>query len=69
MCIRDSFDSKTSVYQRLKSDEPFIDEFSPSLRSTEFIDSINFILRIIELHTGFSSGTFSFDGQSVKTAT
>lgn len=63
------FDSKTSVYQRLKSDEPFIDEFSPSLRSTEFIDSINFILRIIELQTGFSSGTFSFDGQSVKTAT
>lgn len=63
------FDSKTSVYQRLKSDDPFIDEFSPSLRSTEFIASINFILRIIELQTGFSSGTFSFDGQSVKTAT
>lgn len=63
------FDSQTSVYQRLKSDEPFIDEFSPSLRSTEFIDSINFILRIIELQTGFSSGTFSFDGKSVKTAT
>lgn len=63
------FDSKTGVFQRLKSDEPFIDEFSPSLRSTEFIDSINFILRIIELQTGFSSGTFSFDGQSVKTAT
>ena len=39
------------------------------MRSTEFIDSINFILRIIELQTGFSSGTFSFDGQSVKTAT
>ena len=63
------FDSKTGVFQRLKSDEPFIDEFSPSLRSKEFIDSINFILRIIELQTGFSSGTFSFDGQSVKTAT
>ncbi|QKX67165.1 phage portal protein [Enterococcus hirae] len=63
------FDSKTSVFQRLKSDEPFIDEFAPSLRSTEFIASINFILRIIELQTGFSSGTFSFDGQSVKTAT
>ncbi|WP_416037489.1 phage portal protein [Lactococcus formosensis] len=63
------FDSKTSVFQRMKSDEPFIDEFAPSLRSTEFIDSINFILRTIELQTGFSSGTFSFDGQSVKTAT
>lgn len=63
------FDSKTSVFQRMKADEPFIDEFAPSLRSTEFIDSINFILRTIELQTGFSSGTFSFDGQSVKTAT
>lgn len=63
------FDSKTSVFQRLKSDELFIDEFAPSLRSTEFIASINLILRIIELQTGFSSGTFSFDGQSVKTAT
>lgn len=63
------FDSKTSVFQRLKSDELFIDEFAPSLRSTEFIASINFILRIIELQTGFSSGTFSFDGRSVKTAT
>ncbi|MCB8509237.1 phage portal protein, partial [Enterococcus faecalis] len=63
------FDSKTSVFQQLKSDEPFIDEFAPSLRSSEFIESINFILRIIELQAGFSSGTFSFDGQSVKTAT
>lgn len=63
------FDSKTGVFQRMRSDEPFIDEFAPSLRSSEFIASINFILRIIELETGFSSGTFSFDGQTVKTAT
>lgn len=38
------FDSKTSVFQQLKSDDPFIDEFAPSLRSSEFIESINFIL-------------------------
>lgn len=63
------FNKRTAVYQKMKSDDPIIDEFSPSLRSTEFIESINFILRIIELQTGFSSGTFSFDGQSVKTAT
>lgn len=63
------FDSKTNVYQKLKSDEPFISEFVPSLRSSEFIESINFILRVIEIQTGFSSGTFSFDGQSMKTAT
>lgn len=63
------FDTDTNVYQQLKSDDPFISEFSPSLRSSEFIETINFILRIIEIQTGFSSGTFSFDGQSVKTAT
>ncbi|MEO1772534.1 phage portal protein [Candidatus Enterococcus ferrettii] len=63
------FDSKTDVFQQLKTDEPFIDAFAPSLRSQEYIDSINFILRIVEMQTGFSAGTFSFDGQSVKTAT
>ncbi|WP_062052364.1 phage portal protein [Bacillus sp. JCM 19034] len=63
------FDTKTSVFQKFKTDEPFIDEFVPSLRAKEFIESINFILRTIELQTGFSAGTFSFDGHSVKTAT
>lgn len=63
------FSSHTDIYQKLKTDDPFIDTFAPSLNSTEYIASINFILRIVELQTGFSSGTFSFDGQSVKTAT
>ena len=63
------FSSHTDIYQKLKTDEPFIDTFAPSLNSAEYIASINFILRIVEMQTGFSSGTFSFDGQSVKTAT
>ncbi|MGF7002412.1 A118 family predicted phage portal protein [Lachnospiraceae bacterium PFB1-21] len=63
------FESKTDVFQKLKADDPFIDSFAPSLRANEFIESINFILRIVEMQTGFSAGTFSFDGQSVKTAT
>lgn len=63
------FSSHTDIYQKLKTDDPFIDTFAPSLNSAEYIASINFILRIVELQTGFSSGTFSFDGQSVKTAT
>lgn len=66
---RTQFDSKTTAYRMIKSDEPTINEFVPQLRSTEFIDTINFILRIIENNTGFSTGTISFDGQSVKTAT
>nr|WP_276008839.1 phage portal protein [Aequitasia blattaphilus] len=63
------FDSKTDIYQRLKTDEPFIDAFAPSLRATEYIESINFLLRIFEMQTGFSVGTFSFDGETIKTAT
>lgn len=65
----ESFDQRTSVFHRMRNDEPSIDEFSPALRQDQFIETINFILRIIELQTGLSSGTFSFDGQSVKTAT
>lgn len=63
------FDTKTDVYQQLKTDDPFIDSFSPSLHSNEYIESINFILKIIETQVGLSPGTVSFDGQSVKTAT
>lgn len=63
------FASDTDIFQKLKTDEPFINTFAPTLNSAEYIASINFILRIVELNTGFSSGTFSFDGQSVKTAT
>lgn len=63
------FDSKSDIFQKLKSEDPFIDTFAPALRTTEFVESINFILRIIEVLTGLSPGAFSFDGQSVKTAT
>lgn len=66
---RQQFDSDTTAYRMVKSDEPNINEFVPSLRTGEFTQTINFILQIIELQTGFSAGTFSFDGKSVKTAT
>jgi A118 family predicted phage portal protein len=64
-----NFDSDTTAYRMVKSDEPNISEFVPSLRSAEFIETINFLLQIIEIQVGFSAGTLSFDGQSVKTAT
>lgn len=64
-----NFDSDTTAYRMVKSDEPSINEFVPALRSSEFIATINFLLQIIEIQAGFSAGTFSFDGQSVKTAT
>lgn len=66
---RQQFDNDTTAYRMIKSDEPNINEFVPTLRTDEFTKTINFLLQIIELQTGFSPGTFSFDGQSVKTAT
>lgn len=66
---RTMFDSQTTAYRMVKSDEPTINEFVPQLRTKEFTETIDFILRIIEMNTGFSAGTFSFDGSSVKTAT
>ncbi|MDL2214417.1 phage portal protein [Clostridia bacterium OttesenSCG-928-O13] len=45
-------------------------EITIKIEPDEFITAINFELRTFELQTGFSPGTFSFDGQSgLKTAT
>lgn len=66
---RRTFNPRTQIWQKLKTEDPIIQDFTPAIRATEYIESLNFILRIIEQSTGFSSGTFSFDGQSVKTAT
>lgn len=67
--FRSTFDDESTAFKKLRTDDPYIKEFSPQLRSEEYIETLNFILRVIELQCGFSSGTFSFDGQSVKTAT
>lgn len=64
-----TFNPGTQVYQKVNSEDPIIQDFSPAIRATEFIDSLNFILRMIEQSTGFSAGTFNFDGRSMKTAT
>ena len=66
---RRTFNPKTQIWQKLQTQDPLLQDFTPAIRAAEFIDSLNFILRIIEQSTGFSSGTFSFDGKSFKTAT
>ncbi|RSU11621.1 poly(3-hydroxybutyrate) depolymerase [Vagococcus elongatus] len=65
-------DPDTDIFQLLKgdSDEVKITEFVPTLRTDEFIKTMNFILQIAETNVGFSPGTFSFDiKEGIKTAT
>lgn len=46
-----------------------IKDISTALRVDEHIAGINSLLNLYSMQIGFSSGTFSFDGQSMKTAT
>lgn len=66
------FDADDEVYQAMNMMDPekqkIVDNTVP-IRSKDFIDSINALLNLLSLQMGFSPGTFTFDGQSMKTAT
>ncbi|WP_277630389.1 phage portal protein [Atopococcus tabaci] len=65
-----AFDPDESVYVVLDADdmkEP--KDMAVELRTDDIIGSINSLLNVIAMKTGFSAGTFSFDGKSMKTAT
>src|SRR5690606_6408889 len=66
------FDANDEVYQAMELSD--LDEFkihdnSVELRVEEHVAAINALLNILAMQTGFSAGTFSFDGKSMKTAT
>lgn len=65
------FDAADETYEALNidMDEAEIKDISVELRVEEHIAAINALLNILAMQTGFSAGTFSFDGKSVKTAT
>lgn len=50
-------------------DDATIHDISVELRVEEHVAAINALLNIFAMQTGFSSGTFTFDGESMKTAT
>lgn len=66
------FDADDEVYQAFNFDNPdsqkIIDN-SVSLRVDDHISAINSLLNLLSMQIGFSAGTFTFDGQGVKTAT
>ncbi len=65
------FDTSDETYEAFggDQDETEIHDIKVELRVDEHIAAINALLNLFAMQTGFSSGTFTFDGQSMKTAT
>jgi A118 family predicted phage portal protein len=66
------FDANDEAYQAFNMADPEkqkIQDNTVSLRVEEHIAGINALLNLLAMQTGFSAGTFTFDGQGVKTAT
>lgn len=66
------FDANDEVFEAFKFEGDDSNEFkdlSVELRVDEHIAAINALLNLFAMQIGFSAGAFSFDGQSMKTAT
>lgn len=66
------FDADDEAYQAFNIAEPEkqkIMDNTVDLRVEEHVNAINALLNLLAMQTGFSAGTFTFDGQGVKTAT
>ncbi len=65
------FDSDMDVYEQFygDADNMSITDLTSDIRTASYKEALDYFLREFEEQTGFSAGTFSFDGQSVKTAT
>lgn len=66
------FDATDETYESFNTgnmDDAKIHDISVELRVEEHISAINAMLNLFAMQTGFSSGTFTFDGESMKTAT
>lgn len=69
---RQIFDSNQNVYLMVESgmnNDADIKDLTSVIRSQAYIDTINQKMKTLEMQLGLSSGTFTFDGQGVKTAT
>ncbi|MFB4164796.1 phage portal protein [Alteribacillus sp. JSM 102045] len=65
------FDANDEVYQAFNFDQDSneVKDISVEIRVEEHIAAIQALLDLLSMQTGFSAGTFTFDGQGVKTAT
>lgn len=65
------FDPEVNVYRPMRMDEEkeLIKDITNDIRADQYITTINQFMKTLEMQLQLSVGTFSFDGQSVKTAT
>jgi len=66
------FDANDEVYEAMQiggMDDGKIIDNTVELRVEEHVAAINALLNLLSMQTGFSSGSFAFDGKSMKTAT
>ena len=65
------FDEETDVFVGLPAgiDDMSKQDITSDIRAGQYIESINKFIATLEMQTGISSGTFTFDGKSIKTAT
>ncbi|MED1302900.1 portal protein [[Bacillus thuringiensis] serovar konkukian] len=69
--MRRYFDANDEAYESLElgMDSNNIKEISFELRVEEHVSAINALLNILSMQTGFSTGSFTFDSEGLKTAT
>lgn len=69
--IKRYFDATDETYEAMDTsmDDNKITEINSELRVEEHVAAINALLNLFAMQIGFSAGAFSFDGQSMKTAT
>jgi A118 family predicted phage portal protein len=68
---KQTFDPDQNVFLTLPGDpdKMAITDLTTPIRSSDYVASLNQFLKTLEMQVGLSAGTFSFDGQSLKTAT
>ena len=67
----DYFDDETDIFQAVPGDMDNMqnNDITHDIRSDSYIPTINKMLSTLEMQTGLSAGTFTFDAEGVKTAT
>ncbi|HEM5360788.1 TPA: phage portal protein, partial [Streptococcus suis] len=65
------FEAEQNVYQMLGTEEKGIGitDLTTPIRADDYIKAINEGLSLLEMQVGVSTGMFTFDGKSMKTAT
>lgn len=70
--LHEIFDPDQNVFMPIGGadmDASVVKDLTTDIRAEQYISSINQFIKTFEMQVGLSSGTFSFDGQGLKTAT